>query len=240
MTGSVGVFRRANERLRALRLTAQPAQPLGRTGFDPKRTCGSAGVPIRTQGAPDPGSSEDPTMDGTADLDLEETQEWLDALDGVLVREGPERAHFLIEQLIERARRAGADLPFSANTAYVNTIPVERQPPLPGRLRARAAHPPLHPLERHGHGGARQPRHQRGRPHRQLRLGGDALRHRLQPLLALADQGARRRPGLHPGPLGAGHLRPRLPARPRSPRSSSTTSGRRSTARGSPPTRTPG
>ena len=43
-------------------------------------------------------------MDGTPDLDRQETQEWLDALDGVLVREGPVRAHFLIEQLIERVR----------------------------------------------------------------------------------------------------------------------------------------
>ncbi len=71
-------------------------------------------------------------MEGKADLDLQETQEWLDALDGVLVREGPERAHFLIEQLIERARRDGTGLPFSANTPYVNTIPVALQPPLPG------------------------------------------------------------------------------------------------------------
>jgi pyruvate dehydrogenase E1 component len=71
-------------------------------------------------------------MDAPHDLDAQETREWLEALDGVLVREGPARAHFLIEQLIDRARRSGAYLPFSANTAYVNTIPVERQPPLPG------------------------------------------------------------------------------------------------------------
>ncbi len=71
-------------------------------------------------------------MDRTDDLDHQETQEWLDALDGVLVREGPERAHFLIEQLIERARRDGTGLPFSAQTPYVNTIPVARQPALPG------------------------------------------------------------------------------------------------------------
>jgi pyruvate dehydrogenase E1 component len=71
-------------------------------------------------------------MDPTMDIDSEETREWLDALQGVLEREGPERAHFLIEQLIERARRAGAYLPFSANTGYVNTIPVERQARFPG------------------------------------------------------------------------------------------------------------
>ncbi len=75
------------------------------------------------------------------------------------------------------------------------------------------ADPRLHALERHGHGAARQPRHQRRRPHRQLRLGGDALRHRLQPLLARALGEARRRPRLCPGPFGAWHLCPCLPAR---------------------------
>ena len=71
-------------------------------------------------------------MDLPPDVDPQETGEWIDALDGVIAREGPDRAHWLIEQLIGRARRSGAYLPFSANTAYVNTIPVERQPPLPG------------------------------------------------------------------------------------------------------------
>jgi len=71
-------------------------------------------------------------MDTVPDRDPQETREWLDALDGVLAAEGPDRAHFLIEQLIDRARRSGAYLPFSANTAYINTIPVEKQPSLPG------------------------------------------------------------------------------------------------------------
>jgi pyruvate dehydrogenase E1 component len=71
-------------------------------------------------------------METPADVDPLETREWLEALEGVLAREGPDRAHYLIEQLIDRARRSGAYVPFSANTAYVNTIPVERQPALPG------------------------------------------------------------------------------------------------------------
>jgi len=71
-------------------------------------------------------------MDKTPDIDPQETAEWLEALEGVLEREGPARAHHLIEQLITRAHRSGAYLPFSANTAYVNTIPLERQPTLPG------------------------------------------------------------------------------------------------------------
>jgi pyruvate dehydrogenase E1 component len=57
------------------------------------------------------------------DQDPQETREWLDALEGILNTEGPERAHFLLEQLIEKARRSGAFLPYTANTAYINTIP---------------------------------------------------------------------------------------------------------------------
>ena len=71
-------------------------------------------------------------MDRIPDIDPQETREWLDALDGVLEAQGPDRAHFLIEQLIDKARRSGAFLPFSANTAYVNTIPLERQVRIPG------------------------------------------------------------------------------------------------------------
>jgi pyruvate dehydrogenase E1 component len=71
-------------------------------------------------------------MDPLPDTDPQETREWLDALEGVLDREGTERAHFLIEQLIGRARRAGAYVPFSANTDYINTIPVEQQARFPG------------------------------------------------------------------------------------------------------------
>ena len=66
------------------------------------------------------------------DIDPEETQEWIESLDSVLEREGPERAHFLLERLIDKTRRSGAYLPFSANTAYVNTIPVNQQRPIPG------------------------------------------------------------------------------------------------------------
>src|SRR6478672_3481376 len=71
-------------------------------------------------------------MDRIPDLDPQETREWLEALEGVLAAEGPDRAHFLIEQLIDKARHSGAYLPFSASTAYINTIPVERQVPIPG------------------------------------------------------------------------------------------------------------
>ena len=71
-------------------------------------------------------------MSSRPDGDPQETQEWLDALDAVLDREGPERAHYLVERLIRRARRKGAYLPYSANTAYINTIPESHQKPSPG------------------------------------------------------------------------------------------------------------
>ena len=66
------------------------------------------------------------------DIDPEETQEWQDALEAVIAAEGPERAHFLLEKLIDQARRTGAYLPYSANTAYINTIPPARQKASPG------------------------------------------------------------------------------------------------------------
>ena len=66
------------------------------------------------------------------DIDQQETAEWLDALDAILEREGHERAHFILEQLIARARKSGAYLPYSANTAYLNTIPPSREERSPG------------------------------------------------------------------------------------------------------------
>jgi len=71
-------------------------------------------------------------MAAKPDIDPQETQEWLDALDSVLELEGADRAHYLLERLIDKARRSGADIPLSANTAYVNTIPLTKQPPYPG------------------------------------------------------------------------------------------------------------
>ena len=108
------------------------------------------------------------------------------------------------------------------------------------RLQHRAEDPARRALERDGDGRARQQGHQRRRPHRELRVGGDALRHRLQPLLARPVRGARRRPRVRAGPFGARRLRARVHAGPLHRRSRWTTSGRRSTARASRRTRTPG
>jgi len=66
------------------------------------------------------------------DPDTLETREWLDALAAVIDREGPERAHYLLERLVEQARRSGAHVPFSANTAYINTIPPHMEERSPG------------------------------------------------------------------------------------------------------------
>jgi len=66
------------------------------------------------------------------DLDSLETQEWLESMDSILENEGPDRAHFILEKLIDRARRSGTHLPFEAKTAYVNTIPPGQEPNMPG------------------------------------------------------------------------------------------------------------
>jgi len=71
-------------------------------------------------------------MASIPDIDNQETQEWLDALNAVIETEGVERAHFLIESMIDQARRSGANLPYKATTAYVNTIPTHLQQRHPG------------------------------------------------------------------------------------------------------------
>ena len=68
----------------------------------------------------------------TNDPDPQETQEWQDALNGVISNEGDDRAHYLIETLIKQARGKGIDIPYSANTEYINTIPTAQQPKYPG------------------------------------------------------------------------------------------------------------
>ena len=73
-----------------------------------------------------------PQFPAANDADSQETKEWLDAIEAVMEREGPERAHFLLQKLIDTARRSGAYLPFSANTAYLNTIPPHMEERSPG------------------------------------------------------------------------------------------------------------
>jgi pyruvate dehydrogenase E1 component len=71
-------------------------------------------------------------MSAVPDIDPDESQEWLEAFDSVLEYEGPERAHYLLEKLIDKARRSGVYFPHSANTAYINTIPPALEERSPG------------------------------------------------------------------------------------------------------------
>ncbi|NBV75694.1 MAG: pyruvate dehydrogenase (acetyl-transferring), homodimeric type, partial [Methylococcaceae bacterium] len=69
---------------------------------------------------------------GLNDIDPEETREWMEALEAVIEKEGSERASYLIEKLVNTARQAGLDIPFSANTPYINTLTVDKQAKYPG------------------------------------------------------------------------------------------------------------
>ncbi|WP_212525426.1 pyruvate dehydrogenase (acetyl-transferring), homodimeric type [Actibacterium sp. MT2.3-13A] len=68
------------------------------------------------------------------DIDPIESQEWQDAIADVIERDGPNRAHFLLDKAVQQARAAGATLPFSATTPYQNTIPVDDQLDMPGDM----------------------------------------------------------------------------------------------------------
>ncbi len=76
--------------------------------------------------------SANPKTLAANDPDAIETQEWLDALETVIEQEGPDRAHYLLERLVEQARRSGVDVPLSTATAYVNTIPPHLEEHSPG------------------------------------------------------------------------------------------------------------
>jgi pyruvate dehydrogenase E1 component len=67
-----------------------------------------------------------------ADLDPEETREWVEALDGVVDADGPARARDLLASVLERARRTGVRPEFELSTPYVNTIPAEHEERIPG------------------------------------------------------------------------------------------------------------
>src|SRR6185369_16641159 len=103
--------------------TSRPTRPCARLGANkgPQETTMSA-LPESVRGA------------AANDADPTETREWLDALAAVIASEGGERAHFLLEQLIDEARQSGIDVPFSANTAYVNTIPTDQEERSPGNI----------------------------------------------------------------------------------------------------------
>ena len=65
------------------------------------------------------------------DLDPAETAEWCESLDALTAAHGPERARFLLDALLAHARRRGVNWQPSLITPYVNSIPLEAQPPFP-------------------------------------------------------------------------------------------------------------
>jgi pyruvate dehydrogenase E1 component len=75
---------------------------------------------------------ENGLLQGNGDADALETREWLESLAWVLHSAGPDRAKYLLRQLKQKAIRSGVEIPFTANTPYVNTIPPEQQPEYPG------------------------------------------------------------------------------------------------------------
>jgi pyruvate dehydrogenase E1 component len=74
----------------------------------------------------------DPFVEHVEDIDPAETQEWLDSLEFVLSSRGHARAKYLLAVLEQQAVRAGVDRPAAMNTAYINTIAADKQPPYPG------------------------------------------------------------------------------------------------------------
>ena len=148
------------------------------------------------------------------DLDPVETQEWLESIDSVLKTHGPERAHFLLERLIDYTRRSGAYLPFKPNTAYVNSIAAGREPEYPGN---RA-------LERRIEAYIRWNALAMVRAGEQIssEYGGHLSSYASSATLyevgfnhfwRAPSDAASRRHGVHPGPLLPGHLRARLSRR---------------------------
>ncbi len=66
------------------------------------------------------------------DLDPQETRDWIESLNAVIEREGPERANFLLQKLVEKAQIEGAQFAYTAQTPYLNTIPPELEERSPG------------------------------------------------------------------------------------------------------------
>ena len=78
--------------------------------------------------------SDKPQTNPADDAYAAETREWLDALTAVIEANGPERAHELLEEVLEHARQHSLDMPFSATTGYVNTLEPAEEARSPGNL----------------------------------------------------------------------------------------------------------
>ena len=104
------------------------------------------------------------------DIDPEETNEWVDSLDGVIDERGAKRARYVMLRLLERARERQVGVPPLTTTDYINTIPPEREPWFPGdeyverRIRAYIRWNAAMLVHR-----AQRPEHRRRRPHLHVR-----------------------------------------------------------------------
>ncbi len=148
------------------------------------------------------------------DADPAETREWLESIDSVLKTHGADRAQYLLERVIDFTRRSGAYLPFKPNTAYVNTISPGQEAEYPGD---RALERRIEALLRWN---AMAMVVQANR--QSSEYGGHLASYASAATLyevgfnhfwRAPSDAAPRRHGVHPGALGARHLRARLPGR---------------------------
>jgi pyruvate dehydrogenase E1 component len=76
-------------------------------------------------------------QDSIGDVDPQETVEWIESLNGVVERDGPKRANYLLGKLINQAYISGSNLPYNQKTPYINTIPREMETKSPWRSNLR-------------------------------------------------------------------------------------------------------
>ena len=163
------------------------------------------------------------------DTDPDETAEWLESFDAVLDA-GGQPARPLPDAADAAARPRAARRHSVADQHRLRQHhPHGPRAVVPRRRGGRARVPPVDPLERRDHGAPRAAAgHRRRRAHLVLRVVGDALRGRVQPLLPRQGPPGRRRPGVHPGARVPRRLRPRLPRGAAGPKIGSTASARSS------------
>jgi pyruvate dehydrogenase E1 component len=105
---------------------------LAATGSQPLPRGAHAPMAISQAGTSGTGQPEPTDGVSSVDADPTETREWLDSLRYVINSRGGDRAAYLLHAIEQEAYRLGVSIPFSATTPYINTIPVDRQPPFPG------------------------------------------------------------------------------------------------------------
>ena len=165
------------------------------------------------------------------DPDPHETREWVDSIKAVIDAEGPERAHQLLEGMVELTRRAGAHLPFSPTTEYINTIPPHWKPRRPGdaamewRIRSIIRWNAMAMVVR-----ANRKPGDLGGHIASFASGATLYDVGFNHFWRAPQRRPPRRPARHPGPQLARHLRALASSKAASAKTSSTTSAWKSTA----------